>query len=181
VLALVSDGGVLPVKTMYLLTAPVPAAVPVDRAMLRLVHWAPGAVVWAIPAASATATYLLVSAFMLGIRHPLRWVVAAAVAIPVATVAAHAISRASGLAWLADAPARAASQLVQGRYGLEALLTLRTWSLDYRVTLTTGERLQAWTAIPDLAGWRIAALLWTGAGLLALLAAVSRHRERRRP
>lgn len=180
VLALVSDGGVLPVKTMYVLTAPVPASVPVDPAMLRVVRWAPGPVVWAIPLAAATATYLLASAIMLGIRHPLRWVVGAAVVVPVTTVATHAMSRMPGLTWLADAPARAASQLVQGRYGLEALLTLRTWSLDYRVTLTTGERIHAWSAIPDLADWRIAALLWTIAGLLALWAAAFRHRERRR-
>ena len=37
-----------------------------------------------------------------------------------------------------------------------------------------------WWAVPDLADWRIATLLWTGAGLLALWAAASRHRERRR-
>lgn len=181
VLAFVSEGGVLPVKSMYLLTAPVPASAPVDRAMLRLVHWAPGPIVWMIPAAAATATYLLVSAIMLGIRHPLRWVAGAAVVIPIATVAAHAMSRVWGVAWLADAPARAVSQLIHGSYGLETLTTLRTWSLDYRVTLTTGERMQAWSALPDLADWRIAAVLWTGAGLLALLAAASRHRERRRP
>jgi hypothetical protein len=48
------------------------------------------------------------------------------------------------------------------------------------VTLTTGERIHAWSALPDLADWRIAALLWTGAGLLAIWAAASRHRERRR-
>lgn len=180
VLALVSDGGVLPVKTMHLLTTPAPASVPVDPAMLRIVRWAPGPVVWAIPLATATATYLLASAFMLGIRHPLRWVVGAAIAVPVASIATHAVSRLPGLTWLADAPARAASQLVEGRYGLEALLTLRTWSLDYRATLTTGERIHAWSAIPDLAAWRIAALLWIGAGLLALCAAVYRHRERRR-
>src|SRR5687767_13974737 len=42
VLALVSDGGVLPVKTMHLVTTPVSASVPVDPAMLRVVRWAPG-------------------------------------------------------------------------------------------------------------------------------------------
>ena len=37
-----------------------------------------------------------------------------------------------------------------------------------------------WRAVPDIADWRNATLLWTTAGLLALWAAASRHRERRR-
>jgi hypothetical protein len=117
---------------------------------------------------------------MLGIRHPLRWIVGAAVAIPVATIAAHWLGRLLSVAWLARAPSRAAASLVDGRFGLETLLTLKTWSLDRRVTLATGEGLHAWTAIPDVGAWRVAALLWTGAGLLALLAAAYRQRERRR-
>lgn len=180
VIALVSDGGVLPVQTMHVLTAPVHPRATVDPAMLRTIRWSPGPIVWVIPAAAATATYLLASAIMLGIRYPLRWLVGAAVAIPLATIATHAMSRMLDAEWLADAPARAALQLVEGRYGLEMLLTLRTWSLDTRVTLTSGERMRAWTAIPDLADWRIAALLWIAAGLLALWLAASRHRERRR-
>jgi hypothetical protein len=36
-----------------------------------------------------------------------------------------------------------------------------------------------WRALPDLRHWAAATLLWTGAGLMALLAAASRHRERR--
>lgn len=180
VLALVSEGGVVPVQTMYLLSTPIHASVPLDRAMLRLVQWAPGPVVWVIPAAAATATYLLVSAIMIGIRRPLRWVVGAVLAFAVSSFAIHTASRQLGMEWLAGAPERALVQLFQGRYGLETLLTLRTWSLDTRVILTTGERIQAWSAIPNLAEWRIAALLWTSAGLLALSAAVYRHRELRR-
>jgi hypothetical protein len=180
VLALVSDGGVLPVKMMYMLTSPMPASERLDPAMLRIVRWAPGPVVWVIPAAAATATYLLASAIMLGIRHPFRWVVGAVVLVPALSAATHLAGRLLDVEWLTDAPARAVSQLVEGRYGLEALLTLRTWSLDTRVVLTTGERIQAWSAIPNLGDWRIAALLWTTAGLLALWAAASRHREQRR-
>jgi hypothetical protein len=36
-----------------------------------------------------------------------------------------------------------------------------------------------WRALPDLGDWAAATLLWTGAGLIALLAAACRHRERR--
>jgi len=180
VLTLVSGGRVLPVATLQLLAAPVSDLDRVDPAALRAVRWAPGAIVWLVPFVGATASYLLVSAFMLGIRRPLRWIVGALLLFLVASFASDVASRLLGVGWLEDAPTRAASMLVEGRYGLESLLTLRTWSLDTRAVLTTGERIQVWSALPDLAAWRIAALLWTGAGLLALWAAAWRHRERRR-
>ena len=59
-------------------------------------------------------------------------------------------------------------------------MAARTASLDTAAILTTGERVRVWSAVPDLTHWRTATLLWTGAGLLALWAAASRHRERRR-
>jgi hypothetical protein len=37
-----------------------------------------------------------------------------------------------------------------------------------------------WWGVPDLADWRTATVLWTSAGLVAVWAAASRHRERRR-
>ena len=180
VLALVSGGRVLPVETLHMLAAPATPRGPIDPAALVTVRWAPGVVVWTVPFVSATTAYLLVSAFMLGIRRPLRWIAAAVIAVPVATVAFRLVGTLAGLEGLKDAPARAVSLLVSGPYGIEALLTMRTWSLDNRALLTTGERIHVWFALPNLAEWRVAALLWIGAGLLAVLAAASRHRERRR-
>jgi hypothetical protein len=60
------------------------------------------------------------------------------------------------------------------------VLTARLESLGTRTSLTTGEPVMIWWGVPDLGDWRIATLLWTGAGLIALWAAASRHRERRR-
>jgi hypothetical protein len=180
VLVGISGARVLPVEVLHVLAAPVPVAGPLDPEMIRTVRWAPGATVWAVPFVGATATYLLVSAFMLGIRRPLRWGIGVVALIAGLSVASHLASRLLGLASLADAPSRAQALLVDGRYGLEALLTLRTWSLDSRATLTTGEQIHVWSALPDIGDWRIAALLWTGLGLLAVWVAVSRHRERRR-
>lgn len=175
-LAFIAGESVPPVETMHLLTAPYSRSVPVDPATLRIARWAPGPIVWLIPFASATAMYLLASAAMLGIRHPLRWLIAVAVGLPVVRIAGDFLRHLLGTEWLANAPA----SVVDGRYGLEALLTLRTWSLDRRVMLTTGETLHAWSGVPDLGAWGIAALLWTAAGAIALWAAASRHRERRR-
>jgi hypothetical protein len=74
----------------------------------------------------------------------------------------------------------AARLLLDGRYGLDALLTARTESLSTSATLATGGQVRVWSAVPHLADWALATLLWTGAGLLALWAAASRHGERRR-
>ena len=182
VLALVSGGGSMPVETLHVMTAAVPISrsVPVDPATLRLVQWTPGPLIWAVPFGAATATYLLASAFMLAARRPLRWVAGALLLFPLASLVSHVSGRLLGVRWLADAPERALGALLDGRYGLDALLKLRTWTLDRRAFLSTGEAIEVWSAVPDLAGWRIAAVLWIGAGLLALWLAASRHRERRR-
>ena len=180
VLALVSGSGVLPVETLHVLTTELPRSAPVDPAALRTVQFAPGPMIWLVPFGAATATYLFASAFMLGVRRPLRWAVAAALLFPISSFVAHVSSRLLGKQWLADAPERAVGQLCEGRFGLDSLLKLRTWTLDRRAFLTNGEPITVWTAVPDLADWRIAFVLWTAAGLLVLWLAVSRHREQRR-
>ncbi len=180
-LTLASGGPALPVETLNVLTSPVPASGRVDPATLRTVLWAPGPLILAVPFTAATATYLLASALALGTRHPLRWVVGIVLANLFASMMSQAASAQGGRAgWLADAPARALETLVVGRYGLDAMLTARAASLDNFATLTTGELAVVWSAVPELAHWIVATLLWTGAGLLALWAAASRHREGRR-
>ncbi len=180
-LALVSGGEVLPVESLLISNAPGRPSSPVDPAVLQTVQWAPGLPIWAVPFGMATAAYLFGSALMLGIRRPLRLVVGAVIGFAVVSAAAHQAGPLLGLDWLEGAPEKLVSRLFEGRYGLEALLTLRTWSLDTKATLTTGEVVQIWSAVPDLREWVIAAALWTGAGLLALWIAASRHREQRRP
>jgi hypothetical protein len=180
-LTLASGGPALPVETLNVLTSPLPASGRVDPATLRTVLWAPGPLILAVPFTAATATYLLASALALGTRHPLRWVVGIVLANLFASMMSQAASAQGGRAgWLADAPARALETLVVGRYGVDAMLTARAASLDNFATLTTGELAVVWSEVPELAHWVIATLLWTGAGLLALWAAASRHREGRR-
>ena len=70
--------------------------------------------------------------------------------------------------------------LFEGPYGLDALLTARTTLLNNEATLSTGDRVVVWRALPDVGQWATATLLWTGAGLVTLCAAASRHREGRR-
>jgi len=178
-LSLVSGGRVLPPETVYVLTSQLVAG-PLDPAALRAVGWAPSPLIWTVPFTAATASYLLASAIALGSRRPLRWVIGTALSYAFLAVATDAARTQVQAGWLTDAPARALHLLVEGRYGLDAVLTARTATLSTTVFLTTGERAVVWRAVPDLADWRTATLLWTGAGLLAVWVAASRHRERRR-
>lgn len=175
-----TGGRALPEETLHLTTYQAAAAGPLDPAALRTVRWAPGAVLLAVPFTAATACYLLTSALMLGSRHALRWVIGTVVAYVLSSIVGDAASAQLGVGWLADAPGGLLRLLVDGRYGLDALLTARIESSSNPVMLTTGERLMVWWEVPNLADWGTATLLWTGAGLLALWAAASRHRERRR-
>ncbi len=180
VLTLASGGRMLPPETLYLLASPVPSTGPLDPATLRAVGWAPGPLIWAVPFTAATGTYLLGSAVVLASRSPLRWVIGTVLAYAILSVVSDAAGAQLRVDWLADAPGGLLERLVQGRYGLDALLTARTGTLSTTVPLTTAQRAMVWRAVPDLSDWRIATLLWTVVGLLALWAAASRHREQRR-
>ena len=116
------------------------------------------------------------SALALGTRHPLRWIAGTLLGLVLLVVVKNAanvelpVNGYDGLlAWL-----------MRGPYGIDALLTARTESLQVSATLSTGETVVVWRALPDLGQWAAATLLWTGAGLVALVAAASRHRESRR-
>ena len=175
-----TGGRALPPETLYLSTFQAATAGPLDPAALQTVPWAPGPLIWAVPFTAATASYLLASALALGSRYPLRWVVGSVLAYVLSSVASTAASAQLGVGWLDHAPGRVMWSLFVSRYGLDALLTARIETLSATAPLTTGQQVQVWWAVPDLADWRTATLLWTSAGVLALWAAASRHRERRR-
>lgn len=174
-----TGGHVLP-DTLHLVSYQVAAGGPIDPSVLRSVRWSPGPLIWAVPFTAATACYLLASALALGSRYPLRWVIGAVLTYVLGTIASEAVRVQLGMRWPDHAPARLLDSLFDARYGLDALLTARLESLGTNTTLTTGERVMVWWGVPDLAHWGIATLLWTCLGLLALWAAASRHRERRR-
>jgi hypothetical protein len=142
-----------------------------DPSAVQDVRWTPEPLLWLVPLTAATGTYLLASALALGTRHPLRWILASLPGLFVFAFAfAAANSRINGPDPVLDA-------LFYGPYGVDALLTARTESLQVGATLSTGERVVVWRALPDVSQWATATLLWTGAGLVALGAAACRHRE----
>jgi hypothetical protein len=175
-----TGGRVLPETLRVTTFQALAAGGPIDPTTLRTVRWAAGPLIWAVPFTAATACYLLASAFALGTRHPLRWVIGAVLSFVFAQIGSQAASAQLRVGWLDHAPEHLLRLLIESRYGLDALLTARLESLGATAPLTTGGQARVWWGVPDLADWRTATLLWTGAGLLALWAAASRHGERRR-
>ena len=175
-----TGGSVMAEESLRLISSPArafsfPAGGTLDAGAVQTVQWTPTPILWLVPFAAATGVYLIASAMALGIRQPVRW--AGGIVLAVYLVAG--LGQDLNANWPATAPGRLLQGIFDGRYGLDALLTARTGSLKTEATLTTGERVVVWRALPDLGHWAAATLLWTGAGLIALLAAASRHRERR--
>lgn len=172
-LTLFSAGNVLAEETRRVLPSfSFTATRPFDPSALQHVRWTPEPLLWLVPFTAATATYLLASALALGTRHPLRFLVGTVFGFVLLVGLADAANVIDGAERLTDA-------LLYGPYGVDALLSAKTESLQVAATLSTGETLVVWRALPDVGQWAAATLLWTAAGLVALIAAASRHRERR--
>ncbi len=175
-LTLLSGGNVLAEETLRMLPGAVAGARDVDPAALQTLRRAPQPLLWLVPFTAASGTYVLASALMLGLRHPLRWLAGGVLA----GFLVLSVGQAMRAGWLVDELEGLLQTFFTGRYGFDALLTARTESLHTEVTLTTGETVGVWRALPHLGQWALATLLWMGAGLVALWAAASRHREQRR-
>lgn len=170
-LALLSGGTVFAEEVLRVLpSVAIPAPGTLDPSAVRDLRWTARPLLWLAPFTGATGTYLLASALTLGPRHPLRWIVGAVLGLVLLVAAGDA----SESLLLIEAPLRS---LMRGPFGLDALLTARTESLQVAVTFSTGETVVVWQALPDLRQWGMATLIWSGIGLVALGAAVSRHRE----
>lgn len=106
-----------------------------------------------IPFIATIALYLFGSAAVLGLRYPLRWLFGLA-----------------GLFFLIGG----VNQVIEARHGMDTLLGSNSLFLAVRGVH------DAFRTLPGLAQWAITTVLSIGAGLAALFAAASRHRERRR-
>ncbi len=146
-----------------------------DPAVLTTVRWIPKPAFWLMPFTAATGTYVITTAVALGLKHPVRWIIA--------VVAAAFLITAIGQGIASDAFFERISPITRGvmygRYGLDALLSGRNESLKTVVALTNGKTTSAWYAIPTVSDWIGGTLLWIGCGVIALMAALYRHREQR--
>lgn len=140
---------------------------------LTPVRWTTPPWEWAAPFTVAFTCYLIGSAFMLGVKHPLLWGTAAVASFfGLGLVAELGVT--GGLA------ERLFDAVVMGPVGIDAA----TGGGDGQETnRLTGERdligpevLVLWTRLPSLGGWAPAALFWAALGVVALWIAASRHR-----
>jgi hypothetical protein len=176
VLALITKGNITSDEVIRLLpSATVPPAGTLDPSMLRTVTWIPQPVLWLAPFFAATGTYALASAIALGLRYPFRWIIGAIAAAFLTAAVSQGIE--SDQFWVVSS--KVVRTFLEGRYGLDALLSARTESLKTLVTLSNGQTVSVWRGLPDVSDWLVATLLWTGLGIAGLSAALMRHRERR--
>jgi hypothetical protein len=177
-LTLLSGGRIFAPEVLHVAAGHVNAFNAIDVNSLTTATWSPGVAIAFVPVAAATATYLLISALWLGTRYPFRWLIGIGLCVAMLVVASE-FAHHLGIAWLAAAPERGFRLLVESRYGLDALLTARTASLDTGVALPTGQEIQVWREVPRMADWGGATVLWTSIGSIGLWMAASRHGEQR--
>jgi hypothetical protein len=118
-----------------------------------LAHASPSQTAMRIPYIATIAMYLLGSALVLGLRHPLRWLFGAA-----------------GVFLLLG---RLSELFGSGPSDFDAFLNSSGF------VPAVNDAAAVWSAFPQLVRWAITTFLWFGSGLAALWAAVSRHKENR--
>jgi hypothetical protein len=127
-----------------------------------------------IPFTSTAAAYLLGSAVVLGLRHPLRWLIGIAGLFFLFGGLNDLFGRTangdgSSVAW-----SEAWRWAMHGPYGLRTVLSSSGFFVADDAGASPG-------TLPDLMEWAITTVIWFGGGLAALWAALLRHREQRRP
>jgi len=115
-----------------------------------------------------TAAYLFGSALVLGLRHPLRWLLGTAGTFFLLASLNEALGSADAGGASIVVWSSALRWLIYGPYGIDTLLS------------SVNRGASRWGALPAFAQWAIPTFLSLGAGAAALWAAASRHRERRR-
>jgi hypothetical protein len=139
------------------------------------VAWTTPFWMWLTPFGGALLLYLVVSAAMIGLRHPLRW--AAGLSVGLALLGVLAVNTGPQSSLL-HALNQAFGAVVNGRYGTDLVLSggIASLSEDTQVPGSHSEAL--WRALPQASHWATALALWLGGALLAVALALRRHWER---
>lgn len=125
-------------------------------AVLSLAAGAPPmAILSRVPVTWTIAMYLFGSAFVLGLRHPLRWLLGFAALVQILGVGSDLLVQPDDGEWR-DVPGA------------------QSWFS------ATKRGFAVWETLPEPAQWAISTFLLFGAGMAVLLAAASRHHDRRR-
>jgi len=175
ILALITKGNISGDELVRVLAPTVDVTKAIDPSLLQTVRWIPPRAFWLVPFTAATGTYVILSAVMLGLRYPFRWIIGAIAG----GFLVAAVGQGVGSEALWAKIAGVIQPAMWGRYGLDTLLSARSESIHTVVGLTTGQLITVWKGLPGVGDWIVGTLIWTGIGLVLLIAALYRHRERR--
>lgn len=126
---------------------------------------APGWALWS-PYAAVTVAYLFGSAWVLGIRRPVVWLLGFAAACIVLAMLDSSGRAEDVLQWL-----------VIGPFGLDQLITGGLETLDTEVILADGRRRVVWSSLPRFKLWISAVGFWFVVSLSSFVVALLRPRE----
>lgn len=164
-LALLTGGEIGVVETRYVLKAQ-----PGADALVS-VTWTTPAWEWIAPFTGGLVAYLLGTAFVLGVRHPVRSAAALVVGLAALVVLDDTVFPSSILSPVLQS-------IAAGPYGVDAALSGGSASLTTETTRPGGKLMVFWLGLPTLERWAGALALWTFAGAAGLWAALLRYRER---
>lgn len=154
--------------------SPRPGTGVVDPTALHSIPWRPDPWLCLVPVTAATGTYLLSSAFAIGTRYPLRWLIGLGLGLFMMSGAGQI----SGSQWLAQAPAVLIDWLWGAEYGLDMLLTANSEHWRSEALLSDGQTVVMWQdTATDFVRWAASTLLWITLGLTSMAVALLRHRE----
>lgn len=142
---------------------------------LARLHYESPAWMWLMPFAGALILYLIGSALVLGLRHPIRWV--AGLGVVIGLLVAIFVNLAP-LSAIAMAGEKLRIWLIVGPVGLDYVLSGGEDALSYWRPGEGREFVQIWRGFPTIGGWALATGFWLLAALMALALALRRHWER---
>jgi hypothetical protein len=138
-------------------------------------HWQTPPWAWAMPFGAALILYLASSAALLGLRHPIRWILGTIVGTTLLIVLTLSLAPDDAIEHLLQ---QVHDVLWSGPLGFDHVLTGGETSLSTVVDPPGKGVVLLWSGMPGIANWAVATLIWLMAALLALALAIRRHWER---
>jgi hypothetical protein len=136
-------------------------------------NWSTPVWMWLTPFGSALVLYLLVSAALLGLRYPFRWLAGIGAGVPLVLILMASIAP-EGVIDRAVETFR--ETLWGGAFGIDFVMNGGETSLGDFVS--RDDRRILWRSLPDPGRWAMATFVWLSAAALAVALALRRHWER---
>jgi hypothetical protein len=138
-------------------------------------HWQTPLWAWMMPFGAALILYFASSAALLGLRHPIRWIVGTIVGTTLLIVLALSLAPHDTIDRVLQ---RIDDALWTGRLGFDHVLTGGEARLSRIVDPPGKGVVRLWSGMPGVVNWAVATMIWLTGALLALALAIRRHWER---